>query len=47
MMNEMEFRAFYGSTDNIQNKDIVLDSKYQHQLIPYEFFNKADFKGVY
>jgi hypothetical protein len=47
MMNEMEFRAFYGSTDNIQNKDIVLDSKFQHQLIPYEFFNKTDFKGVY
>ena len=47
MMNEMEFRAFYGSTDDIQNKDIVLDAKFQHQLIPYEFFNKTDFKGVY
>lgn len=41
IMNEMTFRAFYGSVDGIEYRDLLLmNNEYPHQLIPFEFFTK-------
>lgn len=40
VMNEMMFRAFYGSVDEIEIKSDGLTSSYTHDMIPYEYFNK-------
>lgn len=43
LQNEMEFRSAYGSTDQIQNKNDVMESLFQYELIPYEFFDSTYF----
>ena len=41
IMNEMAFRAFYGSADGIENRDRkISQNQYSDQLIPFEFFSK-------
>lgn len=41
IMNEMAFRAFYGSADGIENRDRkIFQNQYSDQLIPFEFFSK-------
>lgn len=38
LMNEMMYRNFYGSSDNIENKYNALVSQFLWELIPYEYF---------
>jgi len=40
LLNEMIFRAFFGSVDNIENKTPQLRSLYDFEMIPYEYFIK-------
>ena len=37
ILNEMEFRGFFGSTDYIENKDPTLESLYPWEIVPYEY----------
>jgi len=37
-MNEMWFRAFYGSVDNVEIKSKVMKSYYDWEAIPFEYF---------
>jgi len=37
-MNEMIFRGFFGSTDGVENKNDIMDSKEIWEWIPYEYF---------
>jgi hypothetical protein len=39
-MNEMWFRSFYGSADNIEVKGKVMKSQYDWETIPFEYFTK-------
>jgi hypothetical protein len=40
LLNEMIFRAFFGSVDEIENKNPQLRSLYDFEMIPYEYFTK-------
>lgn len=41
LMNEMTFRAFFGSMDGIENRNKdIMHNEFAHQLIPFEFFTK-------
>ena len=40
LFNEMIFRSFYGSVDNIELRKNIMKSYYAHDLVPFEFFNK-------
>jgi len=40
LMNEMMYRAFYGSVDGIEIKTNDMISQFLWELIPYEFFTK-------
>lgn len=40
LMNEMMYRAFYGSIDEIEIKTEDLVSQFLWEMIPYEFFSK-------
>jgi hypothetical protein len=41
IMNEMTFRAFFGSMDGIENRNKdIMHNEFAHQLIPFEFFTK-------
>lgn len=40
LMNEMIFRAFFGSVDNIEHKTEKLKSLYDWESIPFEYFTK-------
>lgn len=44
LQNEMEFRSAYGSIDQIQNKNDIMESLFQYELIPYEFFDTTYFE---
>lgn len=37
-MNEMHYRAFFGSVDKIEHKSESMDSQYAWEWIPYEFY---------
>lgn len=37
LLNEMQFRGFYGSTDLIENKSSILESLYPWEIVPYEY----------
>lgn len=50
LLNEMVFRSFFGSVDNIENKTDTLRSLYDFEMIPYEYFTgkppiRTDFDG--
>lgn len=40
LMNEMWFRAFFGSVDNIEHKTERLKSLYDWEAIPFEYFTR-------
>jgi hypothetical protein len=41
ILNEMAFRAFYGSVDGIEHRNkTLINTEYAHQLIPFEYFFK-------
>ena len=40
LLNEMMFRTFFGSVDEIENKTHQLRSLYDFEMIPYEYFTK-------
>jgi len=42
LLNEMQFRGFYGSTDLIENKSSILESLYPWEIVPYEYDNSYE-----
>lgn len=40
LLNEMVFRSFFGSVDEIENKTPRLKSLYDFEMIPYEYFTR-------
>lgn len=39
-VNEMIFRGFYGSKDNLEHKEDIMQSMYPWEWIPFEYFSK-------
>lgn len=43
MMNEITFRAYMGSADNVEHKDpYAMRTEFAHDILPFEYYRKID-----